>query len=75
MVITVEPGVYIPPNSPCDPKWWGIGVRIEDDLLITKDGYELLSKGAPRTVEEIEKMMAQPSPLDAFLLPNLDKKN
>jgi Xaa-Pro aminopeptidase len=75
MVITVEPGVYIPPNSPCDPKWWGIGVRIEDDLLITKDGYELLSKGAPRTVEEIEKMMALPSPLDAFLLPNLDKKN
>ena len=75
MVITVEPGVYIPPNSPCDPKWWGIGVRIEDDLLITKDGYELLSKGAPRTAEEIEKMMAQPSPLDAFLLPNLDKKN
>lgn len=75
MVITVEPGIYIPPNSPCDPKWWGIGVRIEDDVLITKDGYELLSKTAPRTVEEIEKMMAQPSPLDAFLLPNLDKKN
>ena len=74
MVITVEPGVYIPPNSPCDPKWWSIGVRIEDDILITKDGYELLSKAAPRTVEEIERMMALPSPLDNFMLPNLDKK-
>jgi Xaa-Pro aminopeptidase len=74
VVITVEPGVYIPPNSPCDPKWWGIGVRIEDDLLITKDGYELLSKFAPRTVAEIEKMMALPSPLDGYVLPNLDKK-
>ena len=34
-VITVEPGIYIPAGSPCDPKWWNIGVRIEDDALIT----------------------------------------
>jgi len=37
MVITVEPGIYIPQNSACDKKWWGIGVRIEDDVMIKKD--------------------------------------
>jgi Xaa-Pro aminopeptidase len=71
MVITVEPGIYIPEGSPCDKKWWGIGVRIEDDILITKNGFELLSDKAPRTVEEIEKMMAQKSVLDQFVLPEL----
>lgn len=71
-VITVEPGIYIPENSPCDEKWWGIAVRIEDDILITEEGYENLSARAPRTVEEIEKMMAQPSPLDNFVLPKIE---
>jgi len=74
MVITVEPGIYIPENSKCDPKWWGIAVRIEDDVLITLDGFELLSDLAPRTSEEIEQMMAQPSALDDFLLPDLNEK-
>jgi Xaa-Pro aminopeptidase len=73
MVITVEPGIYIPANSPCDPKWWRIGVRIEDDILITKDGYELLSIRSPRTIQDIEKMMKQKSVLDAFTLPDLGK--
>ncbi|MGC4021542.1 MAG: aminopeptidase P family protein [Cyclobacteriaceae bacterium] len=75
MVITIEPGIYIPENSPCDKKWWGIAVRIEDDYLITKDGYEHLSALAPRTVKDIEAMMKLPSPLDNFVLPDLDKKN
>ncbi|MCX7905966.1 MAG: aminopeptidase P N-terminal domain-containing protein [Bacteroidetes bacterium] len=57
MVIAVEPGVYIAEGSPCEPKWWNIGVRIEDDLLITPQGYALLSEGAPRTVAEIEALM------------------
>ena len=70
-IITVEPGIYIPNDSPCDPKWWGIGIRIEDDILITKEGPVNLSAGAPRAWEEIEKMMAQPSPLDGFTLPEL----
>ncbi len=74
MVITIEPGIYIPENSPCDPKWWGIAVRIEDDFLLTRDGYEHLSKLAPRTVKDIEETMALPSPLDQFVLPDLDKK-
>ncbi|TGE27548.1 aminopeptidase P N-terminal domain-containing protein [Hymenobacter metallicola] len=71
VVITVEPGIYIPANSPCDPKWWNIGVRIEDDILITKTGYENLSAGAPRTVADIESLMAKSSALDNFKLPNL----
>ncbi len=44
MVITVEPGIYIPAGSDCDKKWWNIGVRIEDDVLIGKDGCLLLSR-------------------------------
>ena len=73
--VTIEPGIYIPDNSSCDKKWWGIAVRIEDDYLITKDGYEHLSTFAPRTVKDIEAMMKLPSALDAFALPDLEKKN
>ncbi len=73
MLLTVEPGIYIPENSPCDPKWWGIAVRIEDDILITEDGYELLSAFAPRSTEEIEAMMAEPSIFETYSLPSLDK--
>jgi Xaa-Pro aminopeptidase len=72
-VITVEPGIYIPEGSPCDKKWWGIAVRIEDDILITENGPVNLSAEAPRKSDEIEKMMAKPSVLDAFVLPNLDE--
>ena len=56
-VITVEPGIYIAEGSDCDPKWWNIGVRIEDDILITKNGPENLSITSPRTVNDIEVMM------------------
>ena len=59
--ITVEPGIYIPEGSPCDPKWWKIAVRIEDDILITDEGWENLSATSPRTSAEIEKMMTQES--------------
>jgi Xaa-Pro aminopeptidase len=58
-VITVEPGIYIPDGSPCDPKWWNIGIRIEDDILITETGSENLSESVPRGVAEIEKMMKE----------------
>ena len=72
MVVTMEPGIYIPDGSNCDERWWGIGIRIEDDILITKTGPINLSAEAPRTIEEIEKMMAKKSILDDFVLPNLD---
>ncbi|MCA8833181.1 aminopeptidase P family protein [Hymenobacter pini] len=70
-VITVEPGIYIPEGSPCDKKWWNIGVRIEDDILITATGAENISREAPRAVADIEAMMARPSALDDFKLPKL----
>jgi len=71
MVITVEPGIYVPEGSPCDPKWWNIGIRIEDDILITEKGPINLSAAAPRDWKEIEKLMKQKSPLDDFTLPEL----
>ncbi|MEZ4946594.1 MAG: aminopeptidase P family protein [Cyclobacteriaceae bacterium] len=74
MTFTIEPGIYIPENSNCDPRWWGIAVRIEDDYRVTKNGYEHLSDYAPRTTEEIEATMKLPSPLDNFILPDLKNK-
>ena len=71
MVITVEPGIYIPEGSDCDPKWWSIGIRIEDDILITEDGNENLSKYAPRELNLIEKTMKLDSALDNFILPKI----
>ncbi|MDW7996885.1 MAG: aminopeptidase P N-terminal domain-containing protein [Bacteroidota bacterium] len=59
-VIAVEPGLYIPPGSPCDQRWWGIGVRIEDDVLITETGAEVLSATVPRRVEDIESLLSRP---------------
>lgn len=72
MVITIEPGIYIPEGSPCNPKWWNIGIRIEDDILITEEGPINLSKHAPRAWEKIEELMAQKSALDDFILPPLE---
>jgi len=60
MVITVEPGIYIAPNSKdVDPKWWGIGIRIEDDVLVTANGHEVLTAALPKTVSDIEALMAK----------------
>ncbi len=56
-VLTVEPGIYIRAGSKCDPKYWNIGVRIEDDILVTAQGPVNLSAGVPRTVDEIEALM------------------
>jgi len=56
-VITVEPGIYIPAGSDCDEKWWNIGIRIEDDILITDGEPVILSNCAPREIEEIEALM------------------
>ncbi len=60
MVLTVEPGLYIPRGSKgVAKKWQGIGIRIEDDVLVTKDGNEVLSRDAPKAVEAIEQLMAE----------------
>jgi Xaa-Pro aminopeptidase len=59
MVLTVEPGLYLPSGTKgLAKKWWDIGVRIEDDVLVTKDGYDVLSKDTPKTIAEIEALMS-----------------
>jgi len=60
MVTTIEPGIYIAPDNRKVPKKWrGIGIRIEDDVLVTKTGNRILSNGIPKTVKEIEKFMTR----------------
>jgi Xaa-Pro aminopeptidase len=56
-VITVEPGIYIPEGSDCDRKWWNIGIRIEDDILITPNGPVNMSGKLVRTADEIEAIV------------------
>jgi Xaa-Pro aminopeptidase len=58
MIFTIEPGIYIPENTEgIDRKYWDIGVRIEDDILVTEMGYKLMSSGVPRERNEIEKLI------------------
>ena len=71
MVITVEPVIYIPAGSNCDKKWWNIGVRIEDDVLIGKDNFEILSIDAVRKWDDVEKVAREKSRLNDINLPKL----
>jgi Xaa-Pro aminopeptidase len=58
MVLTVEPGLYIPADcQSVDEQWRGIGIRIEDDVLVTAEGHEILTSGVPKTIAEIESLM------------------
>lgn len=58
IIYTIEPGIYIPENAEgVDPKFFNIGVRIEDDILITPEGHTILSGEAPREIDEIESLM------------------
>ncbi|WP_027148416.1 Xaa-Pro aminopeptidase [Methylobacter tundripaludum] len=58
MVLTIEPGLYIPADClTVNEQWRGIGIRIEDDVLVTAEGHEILTGGAPKTIAEIESLM------------------
>ncbi|MEO6354742.1 MAG: aminopeptidase P N-terminal domain-containing protein [Burkholderiaceae bacterium] len=59
MVTTVEPGIYVRQAEGVPPEFWNIGIRIEDDVLVTATGCDILSKDAPKTVDEIEAVMRQ----------------
>lgn len=58
MTLTVEPGIYVSPSNEVDKKWWNIGIRIEDDVLITKQGCEVLTKDLVKEIDDIEALMA-----------------
>jgi Xaa-Pro aminopeptidase len=59
MVLTVEPGIYVRPGEGVPQQFWNIGIRIEDDALVTDKGCELLTSDAPKTVADIEALMKQ----------------
>ncbi len=59
MALTVEPGCYIRPADDVSERFWNIGIRIEDDVVVTEQGCEVLTHGAPKSVAEIEELMAQ----------------
>jgi Xaa-Pro aminopeptidase len=57
MVLTLEPGIYIRPNEAIPEGFWNIGIRIEDDALVTEAGCRLLTRGVPVEPEAIESLM------------------
>jgi len=61
MAITIEPGLYISCDADVEDRWKGIGVRIEDDILITETGHEVLTSAVPKSIQEIEALMQQAS--------------
>jgi Xaa-Pro aminopeptidase len=56
MILTVEPGLYLADHSGAPPQWQGIGVRIEDDVLVRESGFEVLTESAPKEIDEIEAL-------------------
>jgi Xaa-Pro aminopeptidase len=60
MAFTIEPGIYIAPGSKGVPeKYQGVGIRIEDDVLITKDGHRVLTDGVPKAIDAVEAVLAE----------------
>jgi Xaa-Pro aminopeptidase len=57
MVLTIEPGIYVRPAKGVPRQFWNIGIRIEDDALVTATGCELLTRGVPVRADEIEALM------------------
>ena len=57
MVLTIEPGLYVRPSDKVPSAFWNIGIRIEDNAVVTADGCELLSRGVPVEPDAIEALM------------------
>lgn len=58
MALTVEPGLYVSEQDGVDEKWWNIGIRIEDDVIVTETGCEVLTQNMPKSIQDIEQLMA-----------------
>ncbi len=60
MVLTVEPGLYVAAGCKgVDERWWNIGIRIEDDVLVTSQGHQVLTEGVPKRIDAVEALMAE----------------
>jgi Xaa-Pro aminopeptidase len=59
MALTVEPGIYVRPAEGVPEEYWNIGIRIEDDVVVTQDGYRMLTDAAPKSVAEIEALVGK----------------
>lgn len=59
MVMTIEPGLYIPASDDIESQWWDIGIRIEDNVVVTETGNEVLSAALPKKIKDIEALMAK----------------
>jgi Xaa-Pro aminopeptidase len=57
MALTIEPGLYVRPSDRIPREFWNIGIRIEDDAIVTETGCELISRGVPVAADEIEALM------------------
>ncbi len=57
MVLTVEPGLYVRPGEGVPERFWNLGIRIEDDVVVTPEGCEVITAGVPKSIDEIEKLM------------------
>jgi len=57
MAITIEPGLYISNDADVEARWKGIGIRIEDDVLVTESGCEVLTSAVPKSIQDIEALM------------------
>ena len=66
MVLTVEPGLYIPTNDNIDARWHNIGIRIEDDILVTRSGSEILTADVPKQPHDIEELMNESLQVDEY---------
>jgi Xaa-Pro aminopeptidase len=71
MVITVEPGIYIPYDFKNIPEQFtGMGIRIEDNILITEDGCDVITKNTPKEIDEIEKIMSKKNDFHLYIQNN-----
>jgi Xaa-Pro aminopeptidase len=59
MALTVEPGIYVRPAEGVPEQYWNIGIRVEDDVVVTESGCRVLSGDAPKAVADIEKLMEE----------------
>jgi Xaa-Pro aminopeptidase len=62
MVLTIEPGLYFRPSVQTPRRLWNIGIRIEDDVAVTRSGHHVMTQAAPKSLKDLETVMASSKP-------------